>query len=179
MADDVTIEGLQELTRLFREMETNSGRRIVKAALRAAVNEIAKEMRRELSPKVKEARKAIRHIVKGSKRVTAKVGVHVGRGRSKQPKNNAPSRVGRGVGIGAPNVHWWIKGTDPRYRGQKRRASPGVARPGARIQPTGVMPAQQAGLASLAFRRAAGKLPALMQARADKQLQKEIARKGR
>jgi hypothetical protein len=178
MADDVTIEGLQELTRLFREMETNSGRRIVKAALRAAVNEIAKEMRRELSPKVKEARKAIRHIVKGSKRVTAKVGVHVGRGRSKQPKNNAPSRVGRGVGIGAPNVHWWIMGTKKRYRGQKRSA-PGVARPGRVLQPTGSMPAQQTGLAGLAFRRAAGRLPALMQARADKQLQKEIARKGR
>jgi hypothetical protein len=179
MADDVTIEGLQELTRMFQQMETHSGRRIVKAALRAAVTEIGKEMRRELSPRVKNARVAIRGIVKGTKRVTAKVGVHVGKGRSKQPKNNRPSGKGRGVGIGAPNVHWWIEGTKQRYRGQKRRASPGVARPGAVIQPTGSMPAQQTGLAGLAFRRASGRLPALMQARADKQLQKEIARKGR
>lgn len=177
MADDLTIEGLQELTRLFREMETNSGRRIVKAALRAAVNEIAKEMRRELSPKVKQARKAIRHIVKGSKRVTAKVGVHVGKGRNKQPRH-APSAANRGVGIGARNVHWWINGTQQRFRGQKRSA-PGTARPGKQLQSTGAMPAQQAGLASLAFRRVAGRLPALMQQRADKQLQKEIARKGR
>ena len=179
MADDVTIEGLQELTRLFREMETNSGRRIVKAALRAAVNEIGKEMRRALSPKVKEARLAIRGIVKGSKRITAKVGVHVGKGRSGQKQNNKPSRKGRGVGIGAPNVHWWIMGTNKRYRGQKRSASVGVAQPGKSLQPTGAMPAQQAGLASLAFRRAAGKLPALMQARADRQLQKEIAKQRR
>ena len=87
-----TIEGLQELTRLFQQMETKSGRRIVKAALRAAVTEIGKEMRRELSPKVKEARRSIRGIVKGSKRVTAKVGVHVGKGRDAQPaKKRTPS----------------------------------------------------------------------------------------
>jgi hypothetical protein len=164
MADDVTIEGLQELTRLFREMETNSGRRIVKAALRAAVNEVGKEFRRQLSPRVNQARKGIRHIVKGSKRVTAKVGVHVGRGRDKQPRHG-PSAPNRGIGIGARNVHWWINGSSTRRR-----------KDGAY---TGAMTAQQPGLASQAFRAVSGKLPALMQARADKQLQKEIAKQRR
>jgi hypothetical protein len=172
-----TIEGLQELTRLFQQMETKSGRRIVKAALRAAVTEIGKEMRRELSPKVKEARRSIRGIVKGSKRVTAKVGVHVGKGRDAQPAKKRTPSTGGGVGIGARNVHWWILGTTERFRGRKRRSD--VPRLGQSLVSTGRMPAQQAGLASLAFRRAAGRLPALMQARADRQLQKELARKGR
>ena len=81
-----------------------------------------------------------------------------------------------GVGIGAPNVHWWIRGTKDRYRGQKRRASAGVARPGKSLQPTGRMPGFAEGLAMRAAIKAAPSAQRSMAMRAKKQFDKEIAR---
>ena len=77
MADTFTVEGMEEIRRKLESLKDTGGRRILKAALRAAINEIAREMRSELPGKVKEGRKAIRGLVKGTRRVTAKVGVHV------------------------------------------------------------------------------------------------------
>jgi len=174
MADGLTVEGMEEIRKKLESLKDKGGRRILKAALRAAVNEIGKEMRRQLPANVKEGRTAIRGLVKGTKRVTAKVGVHVGKGRARQQKNNTPTKGG--VGIGAPNVHWWIRGTKDRYRGQKRRASAGVARPGKSLQPTGRMPGFAEGLAMRAAIKAAPAAQRSMAMRAKKQFDKEIAK---
>jgi hypothetical protein len=157
-----TIEGLPQLRSRLEGMTDAGGRRILKAALRAALNEIAKEMRRELPPKVKEGRRAIRGLVKGTRRVTAKVGVHVGRGRNNQPASRKPP-TGGGVGIGAQNIHWWISGT-------KQRAQSTTSKP------TGRMPALARGLARRAERIAnpAARRAALTRAR--KQFGKEVAK---
>jgi len=160
MADGLTVEGMEEIRKKLESLKDKGGRRILKAALRAAVNEIGKEMRRQLPANVKEGRTAIRGLVKGTRRVTAKVGVHVGKGRSKQPKNNTPSRGG--VGIGAPNVHWWIRGT------AIRATSDGSDR--------GKMPGFAMGLAMRAARRAGPRAQQAMKKRAKKQFDKEIAR---
>ena len=147
------IEGLPQLRSRLEGMTDAGGRRILKAALRAALNEIAKEMRRDLPPKVKDGRRAIRGLVKGTRRVTAKVGVHVGRGRNNQPASRKPP-TGGGVGIGAQNIHWWISGTKQRTQSTTSK-------------PTGRMPALARGLArraeriaNPAARRAAQHVPA-------------------
>ena len=179
MADDEMAQALVELSVQFEAMAQDGQRRIAKAALRAACKEIAKAMRSELA-EANEARAAIGHVVRGVKHVTAKVGVNVGIGRDNQPKQPRKRSGRSGVGIGPSNVHWWIRGTDQRFRGQKRRASAGVARKGATLRPTGQMPAKKPAFAFLALTRARANMEAAMQERAAAQIQKEFksTRKG-
>lgn len=157
-----TVAGLEQLSRRLEGIKDAGGRRILKAALRAALNEIAKEMRRELPPKVKEGRRAIRGLVKGTRRVTAKVGVHVARGRDNQPATAKPP-TGGGVGIGARNIHWWISGTKERTQTTNNRS-------------TGRMPALARGLARRAERVAAPAARRQALKRARKQFGKEVAK---
>jgi len=173
MADDDMAKALLELSAQFELMAKDGQRRVAKAALRAACREIAKQMQNELA-EVKEARVAIGHVVRGVKHVTAKVGVNVGIGRDSQPKQPRRRSGRSGVGIGPSNVHWWIRGTDQRFRGQKRRASVGVARKGAVLRPTGQMPAKKPAFAFLALTRARANMEAAMQERAAAQVQKEF-----
>ena len=170
------VAGLDDLEQLFAAMVEHGGRRIAKSALRAAVVEIAREMKRDIPANVADARDSIRHYVAGgNNNIRAKVGVNVGIGRKRQPVKKLPRRRSGGVGISARNADWWIKGTEQRYRGRKRRSD--VPRLGQSLISTGRMPAGRDGLASLAFTRAASRLPALMQARAQGQFNKQMKRR--
>lgn len=178
MADNEMAKALIELSVQFESMAENGQRRIAKAALRAACREIATEMRSELA-EVNEARAAIGHVVRGVKHVTATVGVNVGIGRNSQPKQPRKRSGRSGVGIGPSNVHWWIGGTDQRFRGQKRRSSAGVARTGATLRPTGQMPAKKPAFAFLALTRARANMEAAMQERAAAQVLREFKSTGK
>jgi hypothetical protein len=157
------VEGVGELVKLLTELKNKGAVRIVKASIRAGLVEVAKQMRRDVSPKAKAARPAIRHRLRGKKIIRAKVGVHVGKSRDKFPE---PTRGGRsGKGISGRNLHWWVAGAKQRQtkRGQSR----------------GQMPAQQSGLAVSAYAKSRGVTFSAMRRRAEIQLVREVAKRNR
>jgi len=157
------VEGVEDLVKLLTELRDKGSQRIIKSAIRGGLNEVAKQMRRDVAPQAKAARPAIRQKLKGRKTIRAKVGVHVGKHRDKFPK---PNRSGKqGQGIAGQNLHWWVAGT------KTRRTKTG--------RPTGIMPAKQPGLAMGAFNRSRGRAFAAMKKRAEMQIVREIAKRNK
>jgi hypothetical protein len=156
------VDGVRELLNRLAKLKDAGGRRVLKSAIRAGLNEIGKQAKRTVSPQVKTGRKAIRGRLKGTKFIRAKVGFHVGKDRSKYPEQQ--KRSGKsGVGIGPNNIHWWVAGTK-----QRRTKKTGQNR--------GQMPAMQPGLMSQAALMATGAAFAAMRKKAQIQLQKELAK---
>lgn len=167
MADGVAVEvlGIAALANKLDYLERKSRVAIARSAIRGGMNVVAKQMKKDLDPRVKEAGKAIKGRFKSGKKLlilSAKVGFVVGR-RNKKQRSTIERPKGRpGVGISGNNVHWWVAGT--KHRTTKRGAS------------RGVMPAMQPGLARKAFLKSRGRMAAEMRKRFDKQLAKEVAK---
>lgn len=140
------LEGEKELIRALKRLGEKSAVQIALYATRKQVQELAKQMKRDIPSQLKTARKSIGwKATKGraaSKRnneqaAIAKAGVGVGMKRQKRLaliEKQKAARAGRpGVGIGVGNFHWWIKGTSDRVTsagvstGSTRANSPGFA----------------------------------------------------
>lgn len=136
------ITGIDNVIRAFEGLSDKAHKKILKTALRAAMRPIAKQMKKDLSSKVKTARKGVGMTVKTKrKQLVAKVGFGVGKKKADMEKivNKKRTDDSPGVGIGPTNVHWWIVGTKPR-RHKTTEAKKSV----------GSMPAKQPNLAKIA-----------------------------
>lgn len=159
------VQGLDVLVKRMKALEQKGQEKVAKAAVRGALNVIAKQMKKDVDSKVKDGRKGIKGKLKSTrKEVTAKVGVGVGQKKKKLRQMQAAMALTRpksrgGVGIGPNNIHWWVAGT------KTRTSRPSVNR--------GRMPSMQPGLARIAATKAAGKVKAEMIKRGALQLVKE------
>lgn len=186
MADNQTIEGLDQLIRKLEALDKKGSGRVLAAMIRAQLNAIGKQMKSDVSSKVKEGRKGVRSRFKNNSKknwVQAKVGFGVGK-KSKKVKAVKARKKGRGgVGISSQNIHWWVAGTQQRFTGGKTRTGKrkGVKWSerrlnGKAIMNRGVMPSMQPGLAAIAATKSRGKQNAEMIKRGALQLQKEIVK---
>jgi len=145
------ITGIDNVIRAFDGLSDKAHKKILKTALRAAMRPIAKQMKKDLSNKVKTARKGVGMTVKTkqNKTLVAKVGFGVGKKKADMEKivNKKRTENSPGVGIGPTNVHWWIMGTDDRFTGKRRG---GGARAGAVVRATGSTKPMQPNLAKIA-----------------------------
>jgi len=165
--DNATIDGLDSILRKLTILETKSSGKVLAAIVRAQLTVIRKQMKADVSSKVKEGRKGVRSRFKNSARknvIQAKVGFGVG--KKQRAKKAYPKKINRmgnksgGVGISAQNFHWWVAGT--KLRQTKRDAD------------RGEMPSMQLGLASIAQQKSAGKQNAEMIKRGALVLEKEL-----
>lgn len=163
MTTPVSIEGLQTLLKRLEGLGSKSKVRIVRAAIRGAMNVQGKAIKKQTAKKVKNATVAVKgRMLKKRGEVAGKVGFGVGKqGTRKTGEKEGLRPAGRGVGISGRNIHWWVAGTAQRIQSTTNR-------------PTGAMPAMQPGLAAIAYAQAAGKINAEMIKRGALQLQKEI-----
>lgn len=159
-SDAIVLRGEKKLRRTLKTLEEKAAARIALAGTRKQVQELAKQMKRDIPGRFKTARKSIgwkatkgRAASKrnGKQAAIAKAGVGVGMKRQKRialiAKQKA-ARAGRpGVGIGVGNFHWYIKGT-----GWK---SARVTRSGRDL---GTTRAEAPGFAGKAARKAKGKI---------------------
>lgn len=154
------VDGLGDLKDALDQLTGKVKWAVGSAAIRAALNTIGREMRKQLDPKAKQAARVVRSKVKRTKRgLVAKVGFGVGP-RNRKSRETPPRGRRPGVGIGANNIHWWIQGTSKRItkRGQNR----------------GRMPAMQPGLAGRAAIAASSRAARAAENAARKQLTKQI-----
>lgn len=182
-----TVDGLETIIKRMDEMKKNGGKNVAQSMVRAGLNVIGKQMKKDVDPKVKEGRKGVRSRFKKNKKkgfVTAKVGFGVGKKSKKTPTvvNRKGGKRG-GVGIAAQNIHWWVAGTGQRFTGGKTRRG---KRKGVKwsyrklngnpIQNRGTMPAMQPGLAAIAYAKAKGQINREMIKRGALQLKKEVVK---
>lgn len=156
-----TIEGLERLQRAMKYMTEKGSSNIVRAMTSAVLTVVNRQIKKDLSPKVPEAKTAIRKRMSWKKtKKTAKVGVGVGKAKGLVLKNDRGKRGG--VGIGRRNTHWWVIGSTTRKtkKGQNR----------------GRMPAMQPGLAPIALSKSLSRAAAAMRRRGVRQLIKEAAK---
>lgn len=173
----ITIDGVEILVPELNGLATKGGRRLAQIVLKAGLNVIGKQMQRDLDPKVKEAGKAVgnRVTIYRQNVTRAKVGFNVGKNASKVPFTRKRTSKG-GIGIGPRNVHWYITGTGERWRyGDQGRSASGkplslrqrrassIRRQQQGAMRTGVMPAQQPGLAADAARKSLSEVRSVMQ----------------
>lgn len=156
---DFEIEGVAELLRACDDLRRPSAvKRVLTAALTGGLNAIGKQMKKDLDPKVKLGRSAVKSRVQlRSGKVTAKVGFGVGKRRKKTSKqklaqatkrDKRKAKVKPGVGIGPRNVSWWIAGTKKRTTGFRRKGGYRMVNGQQAPQMNrGIMPAMQPGLA--------------------------------
>lgn len=170
----VTIDGLDTIIKRMDAIKKNGGTNVAQAMIRAGLNVIGKQMKKDLSPKVRAGRAGVRSRFKRNKKkgiVTAKVGFGVGKKRKKAPKVvNRKGNRKSGVGIAENNVHWWVAGTKQRTTG---RTKSGKAT-GYAAQNRGRMPAMQPQLAAIAYAKSKGQIQREMVKRGALQLKKEI-----
>lgn len=178
---EAVIRGIDDIVATIAAIDNKAARNVLIAGLRGAMKPIAKRMRSDLSPKVKAARRWVGYKVYRKRMLTAKVGFGVGRKLADMekivPKNRPKSRPG--VGISAVNVHWWISGTEQRYRkGSGRPTVDPVTKRYVRARgaTTGAMPAKQPGLAAKAATAVQAETMRSAEVAAKKQLQKELKR---
>ena len=165
------MDGLDTILRRMESLKDSSKVAVMRSAIRAGLNVIGKQMKKDVDPKVKLGRKAVKsRFKKGKTRIEAKVGFGVGPRNKKQVASNAArAKQKGGVGIGPNNIHWWVAGTKKRTTGSrrgKRVDTPEMNR--------GSMPAQQPGLASTAYEKSQGKIKSEMIKRGALQLTKEV-----
>lgn len=175
MADTVSIEvqGLQEAIDNIEFLRDSARVSIARASLRGGMTIVAKQMRSDLDPKAKEAKRAVGTRFKATRTgliIEAKVGFGVGKNPSKLGRKKARASGRKGVGITARNIHWWTIGTGSRTlkRGSQRGPQAG--------HPTGMMRAMQPNLASRAYAKVRTQVHRTMEQRFEKQLAKEVAK---
>lgn len=163
--DGASVTGLDELLKKLDYLSDVSADKVLCSIVRARLTVIGKQMKADVLPQVKGGRNAVKTRFKRNRRknwVTAKVGFHVGK---KRPVVKSVARPkGKGVGISANNIHWWVAGTNRRMT---KTLSPNVSR--------GAMPAMQPGLASIAAAKSQAKQNAYMIKMGANRLEKELA----
>lgn len=160
------VEGLDLLFKKMSVLENRSAEKILGAMVRAKLNVIGKQMKKDTSKKVKEGRRGVRARFKhkiNKNMIKALVGFGVGKRKKKAPKKvNRQGNKQSGVGISAQNIHWWVAGTEQREtRKSKDR---------------GQMPAMQPGLAAQAARKSRGQQNKFMIERGALMLKKELSK---
>ena len=160
------VEGLDLLLKKMSVLENRSAEKILGAMVRAKLNVIGKQMKKDTSKKVKEGRKGVRARWKhkiNKNMIKALVGFGVGKRKKNEPKQATRQRNKRGgVGISAQNIHWWVAGTEQR---ETRYGSD-----------RGQMPAMQPGLAAQAARKSKGQQNKFMIERGALMLTKELSK---
>ena len=160
------VEGLDLLLKKMSVLENRSAEKILGAMVRAKLNVIGKQMKKDTSKKVKEGRKGVRARWKhkiNKNMIKALVGFGVGKRKKNEPKKaNRQGNKRGGVGISAQNIHWWVAGTE------RRETRYGSDR--------GQMPAMQPGLAAQAARKSRGQQNKFMIERGALMLKKELSK---
>jgi hypothetical protein len=180
------INGEKIIVQELQNLQQKGGKAVARVVLKSGLNIIAKQMRRDLDPKVKEAAKAIGTRVTVTRQNVTRAKVGFGVGKNTRRMKFTRKRTGQGgVGIGPNNVHWYIVGTAARWRygaagGQttnrrKRRAASIAAGEQGR-RSTGTMPAQQPGLAANAARKSVSEMRAVMSRAGKRYLEAMAAR---
>ena len=159
------VQGLDLLLKKMSVLENRSAEKILGAMVRAKLNVIGKQMKKDTSKKVKEGRKGVRARWKhkiNKNMIKALVGFGVGKRKKNKPKTiNRQGNKRGGVGISAQNIHWWVAGTE------QRKTRYGVDR--------GQMPAMQPGLAAQAATKSKGQQNKFMIERGALMLKKELS----
>ena len=160
------VEGLDLLLKKMSVLENRSAEKILGAMVRAKLNVIGKQMKKDTSKKVKEGRRGVRARFKhkiNKNMIKALVGFGVGKRKKNEPKQaNRQGNKRGGVGISAQNIHWWVAGTEQR---ETRYGSD-----------RGQMPAMQPGLAAQAARKSRGQQNKFMIERGALMLTKELSK---
>ena len=160
------VEGLDLLLKKMSVLENKSAEKILGAMVRAKLNVIGKQMKKDTSNKVKEGRKGVRARWKhkiNKNMIKALVGFGVGKRKKNEPKKaNRQGNKRGGVGISAQNIHWWVAGTEQR---ETRYGSD-----------RGTMPAMQPGLAAQAATKSRGQQNKYMIERGALMLKKELSK---
>jgi hypothetical protein len=160
------VEGLDLLLKKMSVLENKSAEKILGAMVRAKLNVIGKQMKKDTSNKVKEGRKGVRARWKhkiNKNMIKALVGFGVGKRKKNEPKKaNRQGNKRGGVGISAQNIHWWVAGTEQR---ETRYGSD-----------RGTMPAMQPGLAAQAATNSRGQQNKYMIERGALMLKKELSK---
>lgn len=138
--DKSLLDGEKELRRRLLTLEHKTAIKIAIKGSRKGVQFLAKEIKKEIPSRFKQARKGIGWKAKRATKKThaiSKAGVAVGKKKTNLQALQAELAnmrgKSRGVGIGPANFHWWILGTDQRFTKKGH--------------PTGKMPARMPGLA--------------------------------
>jgi hypothetical protein len=167
------IIGEKKLDRKLAKLGDKVSGNVALAGTRKSVQVLAKAMKRAIPARFKEARKGVGwKATKGraassrnkEQAAVAKAGVKVGRKKAQIEalgKAQADSRKSaglRGVGIGANNFQWWIKGTK------------------SRSGPRGSMPAKMPGFAASVATANKGAMKAASVIAMKKKLQTEVAK---
>jgi len=171
----ITIDGVEILVPELQYLHTKAGRQLARIVLKAGLNVVGKQMKKDIDPRVKESAKAVgnRVTIYRQNVTRAKVGFNVGKDARKVPFRRERTSKG-GVGIGPTNVHWFISGTTKRYRygdqgktidtgkalSLRQRKARAMAR-GNGVS-TGQMPALQEGLAAMAAQKSIPEMKTVM-----------------
>lgn len=167
----VDVDGLQSLVSKLEILQKDVAKKVLMAGVRAGLNAIGSQIKKDLDPRLTEAKRSVRSKIKIRRKgqVIAKVGFGVGP-RNRKRSTTLPRGSKRGVGIGANNIHWWLIGTKNRYTG--RRIGRRTGNP---IRHRGMMIAQQPGLVNNAVTRSRSKSEAAVIKSATRQLNKQAA----
>jgi len=118
----VEITGDRQLDRMLSQMRQTAARRAVTGGMAKAAQKLAKDLKKAIPSRMKEARKSAgwrRLKTKEAPGGGAKVGWSVGLTAKKQAKQVLKERTGRkGVGLGR-GLQWVQKGTEGRTTGKK------------------------------------------------------------
>lgn len=164
MADNESVEGLDQILRKLNELEKKGAGRVLSSMIRGQLNVIGKQMKADTDSRVKEGRKGVRSRFKNNAKknwVLAKVGFGVGPKKLRKPRKSKRTSRG-GVGISAQNIHWWVAGTKQRTTRSN--------------QDRGQMPSFQPGLAKIAATKSRGQQNKEMIKRGALALQKEVVK---
>lgn len=132
----MSVTGVAELDKVFRELKKGLANKIARPGLYKAGRLAAKKVKASIPSRYKGVRKAIKSRSVKTKYNGGFAGVKIGAGVSRKRSAEKESRKGRkGVGIGARNVHWWFIGTGERRTKSGRR--------------TGRMPKQAVGVSEV------------------------------
>lgn len=114
------VTGDRALRRKLKNLRSSVQRKVGKAAIRSGASVAAKEVKRQIPSRWKDARKSIGWSFKKNKKTNlfeAKIGVAVGKKRAKllaqQRKQHSKRKAEgkKGAGIGANTAQWAVVGT--------------------------------------------------------------------
>lgn len=146
--------GASEIDAAFENLQAFGNEQLAAAVVRAGLRAIAKQMQRDIDPRVADVRADVGYrLLKTAdgEPKRGKVGVGVGK-RSKKYTNTKRARPG--IGIDAGNWHWWVLGSyKSGIRYAYRRRGGGTIQ-GVKPQIRGVMRPQQPNFATNAATKA-------------------------
>lgn len=157
----MSVAGLADLERVFKELKRGVANRIVRPGLSKAGRLAVKKIKAQIPSRYKHVRKAIKSRSLKTKQNNGVAGVKVGAGVSRKRGEKQDRSGKKGVGIGARNVHWWFLGT------KQRRTKAGKR--------TGRMPVMQDGVTEI-LNSARSELVAVIRAGIKTGIEKEAAR---